>query len=256
MVDLQAQGTVPGAAARRRRRWPWWLLGSAVLLVVAGLGAAWWLTRPPAPVSVPDVVNSFRSSPGSGGALEGTPAPGVYVYATHGSERVSAGVAHDYPDRTTLTVKRAGCGLDLRWDALAGRWARWQVCPTAAGWRLVRYVDVHKFLYMQDVHDYACSGFPAVVCRTGSGVLTSTVRRLGTEQQRVDGVDVTTSHLRVDQVATGTSVSTGRVDVWVLATGLPVRLEITDHGSQEVLGATVTYDESAQLTLTSVTPTR
>ena len=255
-VDLRPVAT-PGPPRPHRRRWRWAL---TALLVVAAVVAVigWRITRPPAPVSVPDVVDSYRSAPpGSSALLPAGLATGVYVYATSGTERVSAGnVVHHYPGRTTLAVTQRGCGVSARWDALDGRWSRWQICPTAAGWRLVSYVDTHTFLYLTDVHSYTCSGFPTVVCRTETGVLTSIVRPLGREDREVAGTTVQTVHLRIEQHATGASLSEGSVDVWVLPSGLPAALEIHDRGSQEVLGARVTYTEAAEFTLTSTVPLR
>ena len=259
MHDVELE-TPPAAASpgRRRRCGGWWRWALVALLVVVAVFAIvyWWLTRPPAPVSVSDVVDRYRSSSPAPTSVTGGPAAGVYVYATKGSERISAGVTHHYPARTTLTVTKTSCGLDARWEALSGRWSSWQLCKTGAGWRLVHYVDVHKFLYMKDVKDYTCTGFPEVVCRTADGVLTSTLAVVGADRRTVDGAQVRTTHLRIAQSATGKSESTGTVDLWVLPSGLPAALEITDHGSSVVLGSHIDYDETAEFTLTSTTPRR
>lgn len=247
MSDDSVREPVAGAAGTPRRRRLWqWVLAALLVLVAAGGVAVWRLTRPPAPVSVSDVVNRFRGDDPSGPAHSGGPQTGVYVYATDGWERVSTGnVTHHYPASTTLTVTDIACGLRFRWDALAGRYAQLDVCRTAGGWQLQHYVDSHKFLYVQDVHDYACSGFPSVVCRTESGdVLTSTVE------------PVSAGHVRVTQEATGKSLSVGVIEAWLLPNGLPRRVTVEDTGSQTVLGAKVTYTESAEFTLTSSTPLR
>ena len=211
--------------------------------VAAGL-VVWRVTRPPAPVSVSDVLDKFRSAQPSSPTGTGGPARGVYVYATQGSERVSAGVTHHYPARTTLTVRDIGCGLRLRWDALSGRWAQWDLCRTASGWTLTHYVDAHKFLYLQDVHEYACRGFPTIVCTYDNGTLTSVVTSVGPR------------HVRITQTATGKSVSSGEIEAWLLPNGLPRRVVIHDHGAQIVLGSRVTYSESASFTLISAVPRR
>lgn len=229
---------------RHRPWWLWLLVTLAVLSMVAGI-VVWRMTRPPKPVSVSDVVHKFRSAQPSGSADGDGPARGVYVYATTGGERVSVGnLSHHYPARTTLSVTDTTCGLRIRWDALAGRWAQWDFCRTATGWRLQRYVDAHKFLTRQDIHDYTCSGYPVVVCRTDTGVLTS----------RVETVSV--GHVRITQKATGKSVSDGVIEVWTMATGLPQRVVVDNHGAQTVYGIRVNYSESATFTLTSTTPRR
>ena len=116
-----------------RRALPWLLAIGAI--AVAGTGVSFVITSgPPSPVSVPDVLNRFRAgTPApttSPGQLPPAPAQGVYLYRTVGGERVSAGdVRHTYPKVTTLTVTYAGCGLDVRWDALSGRSQVWHLCP-------------------------------------------------------------------------------------------------------------------------------
>jgi hypothetical protein len=238
-------GSPPPGSQRRRRRWWLWVLATLVALVAVAGVVVWRITRPPAPVSVSDAVDRYRTAEPSAAADARGPARGVYVYATTGSERISAGnITHHYPARTTLTVTDSTCGLRIRWDALAGRWAQWDLCATPNGWQLRHYVDAHKFLYRQDVHDYACSGYPVIVCRTDSGVLTSTVEQ------------VSASHVRITQEATGASVSTGVIEAWILPSGLPQRVVVENHGAQTVLGARITYTESARFTLTSSTPRR
>jgi hypothetical protein len=115
---------------------------------------------------------------------------------------------------------------------------------------------------MQDVHDYACGRpVPAeggwfVTCTTSHGRLASSVRRLGVETRVLAGKLVSTTHLRIEQSASGASRSSGTVDAWVLSSGLPLRVRIVDHGSQVVLGSRVSYDEAATYDLTSDTPLR
>jgi len=247
-------------APKRATRWTRvlrWALAGALVVFAAGVLVFWWVSRPPAPVSVNDVIDKFRSASSSPAAESGGPPIGVYLYATQGSEQVSAGhVTHHYPRVTTLTVTPNSCGLQFRWDALAGRYSVWRVCRTARTWSLVHYVDVHTFLYMKDVHAYDCTGFPAVVCRSETGVLTSTFARIGPETVVVHGVPHPATHLRITQVATGTSISSGTIDAWVLPSGLPAKVHIVDHGSQTVLGSRVNYDESATFVLTSTKPRR
>ena len=251
----------PSTVAPQRRKRRWWIAGAVVVVLLAGVAVAWWvLTRPPRPVSVNDAVNKFRTTQPTAPAtarpavLPAHPPVGVYVYATKGSERVSAGIVHHYPKQTTVTISVSGCGLQVRWDALAGRRSVAQLCVRDNGWQLVTYTDVHKFLYMEDVHSYACdsptpvAGGLASTCRGSDTVLTSTVQRLET----TGGL----RHVRVVQHGTGKSTSNGTIDAWLLPNGLPQRLDITDHGAQVVLGSTVTYDEKASFTLTSQTPRR
>jgi hypothetical protein len=228
-----------------------------IAVLVIGVAVAWWVvTRPPKAVSVNESLHRFRAATptASPSVLPPHPAVGVYVYATDGSERVSAGITHRYPKQTTVTITASGCGLQVRWDALAGRRSVAQVCVRDGGWQMVSYTDVHKFLYLEDVHAYTCDrpvsvdGGSATTCRGSDTVVTSTVQRLET----AGGL----RHVRIVQHGTGKSESDGTIEAWLLPNGLPQRLDITDHGSQRVLGSVVTYDEKASFTLTSSTPHR
>lgn len=254
---------------RRGRRLVAGLIASGALLVVAVGVAVIVAHRAPAPVSVNHVLDRFRTaSPApttTASALPPAPAAGVYLYATTGSERVSVGdVKHTYPKTTTLSVTRGGCGLDVRWDALAGRWQEWHLCPVAGAWQLKTYVDAHKFLYLQDIHRYTCSGgawsfseTTTVTCDTGTSRATSVTRRVGNEDVDIAGVRVQTTHLHIEQSSTGASTSSGTMDLWLLTpTGLPARAVTDVTGAQRVLGQTVTYRETATYTLESLTPRR
>lgn len=260
MMLITQQAPDAEAAGLPRRRWRAlrWMLASTLVFLAAAVLVLWWINRPPASVSVNDVINRFRSaSPSSAAAVVGGPRTGVYLYATRGSERISAGhVTHHYPAITTLTVATDSCGLRFRWDALAGRYGEWQLCRTGSTWSLDHYTDVHTFLYMKDVHDYTCSGFPVVACRSDSGVLTLRIDGVGPDRVIVAGSFRTATHLHVTQSATGKSVSSGTIDLWILPSGLPARVEVDNHGAQTVLGSRVTYQEQASFALTSVVPRR
>src|SRR5690242_2729412 len=123
MLTIQERPSV--APARGPRRWMRalrWVLALALVVVAGGVLVLWWVSRPPAPVSVNDVINKFRNtSPSSAPRANGGPQVGVYLYATQGSEGISAGhLTHHYPNVTTLTVTTDDCGLNFRWDALTG----------------------------------------------------------------------------------------------------------------------------------------
>lgn len=250
----------------------WWYVGIAIpVLAVAGY-VIWNGMHRVHEVSVQSEVSKFRSAAPSATASAVTnlprPESGVYVYATTGSERISLGnLSHKYPAKTTVTVTDGGCGLDVRWTALSERWSRYQVCPTQQGWRVRSVTDVHKFLYRLDQQDYVCDD-PVVLpnsaketwsasCSAKNSDITLTVTKAGTQTRTVGGKPVDTTRLHVVTKATGASKNDGTVDVWLLSTtGLPVRVQVVNHGEQNVLGQLVTYDEAATFELTSLTPAR
>ncbi len=131
----------------------------AVAAVALSAGAVWRLVlrEQVEPASVDEAVARFREA-----ALRGdTPIPaGVYLYATTGTESISAlgGRRHRYPARSTLTVTSGGCGMQLRWDVLRTRRTTWEVCPEGGGQRLAAWVEAHNFVGRDDVTTWRCDG--------------------------------------------------------------------------------------------------
>ena len=107
-----------------------WLVAGGIAVVVAAAATAVWelaLQDTATPVSVDQALARFRADV----RLGHTPIPaGVYVYATSGSEAISAlgGRRHRYPARSTVTVAPGGCGMTLRWDVLTSRSNRYEIC--------------------------------------------------------------------------------------------------------------------------------
>src|SRR5215204_2428395 len=80
--------------------------------------------------------------------------PGEFVYATTGFEGVDAlgGARHEYPARTTISVRRdAGCTV-FRWRPFAERVHEWELC----GHRLQRFTELHRFFGRDDRRTYLC----------------------------------------------------------------------------------------------------
>jgi hypothetical protein len=92
----------------------------------------------------------------------GVQAPGVYRYATTGTERIGGPLPgrHVYPPTTTVTVEKEGCQLTERWDALPERWAEWRYCVTGGTWRLRGVTDHHEFFGQAERYSYLCTGRP------------------------------------------------------------------------------------------------
>jgi len=104
---------------------------------------------------------------------------------------------------------------------------------------------------------YPHDRLPEIGCDTATGKATSVISVVGTENMRVGSAQVPTTHVHMDQTATGTSTSKGSIDLWlVTASGLPARAQTQQEGSQHVLGQVVTYHEAATFTLLSLTPRR
>lgn len=168
------------------------------------------------PVDASAVIESFRESfaeAGVGPLDAALPAPGVYTYATSGSEAVDAlgGTTHDYPATSTVTVRPAGCGVSVRWDAIEERWEEYLLCDDDGALVLTRYATFHRFFGQDDRRDYRCPEPVVVVpvdprpgdtwattCEEGSFDEVNTVTVVGFEQVDVGGDAVEAVRVEID----------------------------------------------------------
>jgi hypothetical protein len=172
--------------------------GAALAIV-----AAWFfLLRDTAePVSVDDVITTFREGKETATAAASPVPEGVYVYATVGYEKTDAltGVTHRYPLRSTITVTGDECGVRVRWDVLEGRSTDWVYCVTPAGWELRSQDERHTFFGRTERTTYTCEDSPIrpagapvglrwrVSCTTGAAEETGMARVMGRERFSLTG---------------------------------------------------------------------
>lgn len=225
------------------------------------------------PSTIGEAVDRFRATPGtSKPPPDGLPRPGVYVYATQGSESIDAlgGVKHDYPLRSTITVTRGGCGLTLRWDVLKGRSTTWTVCRSGRVLMLSRSVEIHTFFGREERTVYSCAagslyrpardaeGFAwKMSCATGETTEEGRARVIGKEAVAAGGKRIPTVHVRVDGELTGKSRGTSTRDWWLsVIDALPVRLGMTSATTTGSAIGDVKYEEQAILRLQTLSPRR
>lgn len=250
----------------------WLVVGAAALAgvaAVAALGAWWFLFRDVAePATVGEAVSAYREQGAGGGS---TVPPGVYVYATDGSEHTDAlsGVTHRYPPSSTITVTGAPCGVSLRWDVLRGRSTTWTVCTGKSDWIERRSFERHTFFGVTDETAYTCTGTPfrpagdrpgtafKVDCSTGKARERGPGRVVGRETVRVGAVSVATVHIRTTTSLSGDTTGTSTSDFWLArSTGLPVRVDMVSRTTNGSLIGDVHYEERVSLRLTSLLPRR
>jgi hypothetical protein len=243
--------------------------GLAALAAVAALGAWWFLFRDVAePATVGEAVSAYREQ-GAGG--RSTIPPGVYVYATDGSEHTDAlsGVTHRYPPSSTITVTGAPCGVRLRWDVLRGRSTTWTVCTDAADWIERSRYERHTFFGVTDETSYTCTGKPfrpagdrpattfTVDCSTGTAKEQGPGLVVGREAMRVGDTLVPAVHIRTTTSFSGDTTGSATYDFWLSReTGLPVRIDMVSRTTNGSLIGDVHYDERVSLRVTSLVPRR
>lgn len=200
------------------------------------------------------------------------PAPGVYRYATLGTESVDAlgGASHAYPAETFLTVTAAGCGVHLRWDLLEERRDEWDLCADPRGvWLQPDTVDWHAFFGQGELVTTDCVD-PALIapvaapgatpmpptpmtCTRRDGAWNHEWQVLGTETQTVDDITVLTVHARLSIAST---TETTVIDWWLTDSGLPVLMTSSKESSSETVAGTIVYRETYSAQLASLDPMR
>ncbi len=218
--------------------------------------------------SVDSALQRFRDAATSSAGT--TVPPGVYTYATEGSESVSAlgGTEHRYPATSTITVTADACGPRLRWDVLTTRWTTWSLCQDGDGQALSAWTEQHQFFGQNDTTDWTCptatwrtsrstdGGLP-LTCRSADTTETGSTSVEAPETLLVGTTSVPTLHLRTTATETGASRGTVVEDRWLEErTGLPVRLTATIRTSNSSPVGDVTFAESYDLRLTSLEPRR
>jgi hypothetical protein len=246
------------------------LVGAIAALAVVGAGAAVWafaLRDTAEPASVDEAVRRFREAAAGGD----TPVPaGVYVYATIGSESISAlgGTTHRYPRRSTITVTPAPCGMTLRWDVLTTRSDTVTVCRGSGGQRLAGWVERHRFFGQDDRSDWRCEATAWLPAAEPGAALPYRCRSSDTDQQGttrvapgrtvvVDGARIDAVVVRVEAEETGSS--RGKLTqerVLEPATGLPLAIEYTVSTKNDSPIGDVGFEERYTLRLLSLEPRR
>lgn len=249
-------------------------------LAFGGVIAFRALTREHAtPASVAAALVRFRALPAADRtlppALRGrAPEPGVYRYATSGSEvsHVLGTRRHGYPPLTTMTVSAtpAGC-LQIRWDVLATRWDGVLACRRPDGsWRLVSQSEEHEFAGHVDRRTYRCTSastyLPADLrpgatwssrCAIPGTTTADSGIVLGPRTLVLDGHPTRTLLLRTTTAVTGDTAGAGTSFTWVLpGTGLVVRRTFANASATGTVVGSVRYEERATLALGTGRPQR
>ena len=243
------------------------------VVVLAGLGAWLMLFRDTAePVTVEDAITSFRMEPEGSASASPIP-PGVYVYGTDGSESTDAltGVTHRYPNRSTIIVAAADCGVSLAWRVLKGRSTEWRLCQTDGGWQLRAQDERHTFYGQTERTTYICEDTPIlparhplgaswpVECATDGATETGMARIVARRPWQPVAGGRSRASVLVRKVTTfgGDIRGFARYAFWFdEVTGLPVRLDMASRTSNESPVGDVHYREDVVLRLLSLEPRR
>lgn len=142
------------------------IFGFLIAAFAAAVAILLWLNWPhdePIKATVKDAVRSFREqAPQSARPGEGEkPAPGVYRYATRGSESVAADVfstTHTYNGISTITVSSGNCGDIERWEVLRERWSEIEWCGDPSDAERWKVTELHEFYGTKEQDTFQCQG--------------------------------------------------------------------------------------------------
>ena len=238
------------------------LFGIALLIAAAWAGG-FFLRDSSQAATISDALRRYRAGDHPSGGLNG-----VYVYATTGSESISAlgGAKHDYPAKTSITATQVPCGMRYQWSPLEDRSTSWTFCSTAAGIELRISDERHTFFGQGDRAVYRCKNrflmrvkpFPELTpfsCRSDRNLEVGKVQVIGAGTIDVGGRRVQAIRVRNELTIRSRDSGTETIDWWLdSSNGLPLRVTLRSRTSRKMWLGRVQYHEDFSLRLLSMTP--
>ncbi|HEV3450264.1 MAG TPA: hypothetical protein VG869_03580 [Acidimicrobiia bacterium] len=155
-----------------RRHWLLTSVGVGVLALAAAAVVVYLvvLQNHATPISLGEALHRYRTHHGAASAGVSLPPPGVYTYRTRGSEALNLpGGDRSYPDRSTMTVTPSGCGVTVRWAAIAEHTEEYDECLGPAKSLALATSSVTETFFGVVSHD-------KVTCSPGSYLRPPTLR--------------------------------------------------------------------------------
>lgn len=255
---------------------------AALVLVAAAL--RFWLNDTTTPVTIGDAVSAFRedvTSPTEPTAATTTPTtqqpmlprPGVYAYATLGSEEVDAlgGATHEYPATSPVLVRPHACGVALRWTALEERNEELTICRSGSDLTLTGYTSFHRFFGQDDRQVFDCTpaatllSFPVTIgdrgtarCRADTLIEDLTIVLSGLDTMSIDRTTTEAARVSIEVMldsTDGQTTGSGSIELWIhLESGTVLRWREHTSSVADSLVGDVRYEESFELELLSLEP--
>ena len=208
--------------------------------------------------------------------IQTLPVTGVYRYTTVGRESIDAldGTEHIYPDETTITFVAAGCGVEMRWDALVERHDEWNLCVTDAGIELQSSGGAyHVFFGEEKIEPVECDRTVVLITSNTADALTPSEPvpvqcTIGGEPwfpvwqvlergvRTVDGTEIDVQHVRMTLTDEDEFPEHITLDWYLDDHGLLISATLAKETLADTVLGTVTYKESYKLALVSLIPLR
>lgn len=226
-----------------------------------------------APIGSTTSVVSSSDSATPGLPTVAVPEPGVYRYATDGSEQIDVlgGATHPYPAETTITVSADGCGVLLRWDLLVERREEWRLCAASDGVVLqTTGAFYHEFFAHGSLEEMVCNQSVLLVpldgtprapvtqhCTLNDREWLPVWEVIGPDTRTVDGEEFPVTHVRMTVQDDDEYWEHVVADYWLDQRGLPVSMTaVKESKSSSGLVGDVVYQEHYVVDLAALTPLR
>jgi hypothetical protein len=250
------------------------VLGAVVVVFVVGVAAVWlFVLRPSAtPISLSTALREFQDQAHGrvNGGSGGLPAPGVYRYATTGSESINLpGDDRSFPSNTEMVVTGTRCET-VAWDALIQHVERMLECPGPGGgvsattW--TETIDLGglgqtsvttcpKTMYLLPPHLVAGKRWSGT-CREGSTRVRQVGQIVGEAGIRVGGAFVPAVHVRYLAWVHGSQSGTTTEDLWIAVPSGVIAKETEGVNVNQKVGplGSVHYTEHMTASLRSLRP--
>jgi hypothetical protein len=246
----------------------------AVLLVIAVAGGIWFflIRTTGTQIDLRQALRLYRQDEhGSSSRTEGRlPTPGVYVYQSSGSEKLSlAGISRTFPSASDMIVTDSKCS-SMDWVPFKQHIEGIQICrqpsgaltmsqassvESIAGVSTTQIIRCPATAYFIPPSPHAGQHWSAV-CHGPGQVDKISGEVIGTATLTVHGQTVSALHTRINTAVSGDDTGTDPTDYWVSPeTGLIYRQREVVSVSQSVgpLGA-VHYNEEMAITMSSLLP--
>ncbi len=248
---------------------------SVMVVIVAVGGAAVWffvLRTQATPVSLSSALSEFEGQ--SHGHVKvgagGLPAPGVYQYATTGSEALSVpGGDRSFPSHTEMVVTGTHCAT-VSWDALVQHVERMLECPgPSGGVSATTWTTTVDFGALSQTSVTACSKTMYLLpphfvvgerwsgsCKEGSTPVRQVGKIVGEARIKVGAREVPTVHVRYVAWVHGNQSGMTTEDLWIAVPSGVIAKETEVVTINQAVGpvGSVHYTEHMTASLRSLRP--
>jgi hypothetical protein len=220
-------------------------------------------SQPPAPVAPAPTTSHPHTSPATGGHPVGlfAPRPGSYQYATTGGEQTNIpGTGRHYPATTTITIRKAGCGVNQTWTPISQHSETQHLCILNNAVHLLSYRTTISFFGRSISQMFTCDNNAVIysptfkvghtwsfTCASNGSKVTQHLKVIEFKKIDVNGTPVRTLHVHASSSISGTNSGSSKQDYWIETGSHPFLIRNTAQISARMGG--ITYSESYAIQL-------